>query len=135
MRPIKFRIYDKARKEWVRDTENAFNLLGELVIMGEILRRPDDTGVKLSELNDLEVMQFTGLLDKNGKEIYEGDVVEDPKIHTKRWLIELSQRYRVRWFHPELHTNDISHFVGWKKIHWQHKRDPTVIILGLAIGN
>jgi len=75
MRTIKFRIWDKGRNAWHVDNEHAVNLFGETIIMGEILRRPDDTGVKISELNDLVPMQFTGLLDKNRKEIYEGDWV------------------------------------------------------------
>lgn len=64
MRTIKFRAWDKENKRMYDGLPN---------FGSKVWWFPDEGyGVSLKEL---ELMQFTGLLDKNGKEIYEGDVV------------------------------------------------------------
>lgn len=74
MREIKFRVWNKQNNSMIPDDFIAIDLDGEI---SEIDMFDDCTWKGTARCkNKYILMQYTGLKDKNGTEIYEGDILE-----------------------------------------------------------
>jgi uncharacterized phage protein (TIGR01671 family) len=87
MREIKFRAWDKKKLEMYSNNSNILGNMGSYHPAGQV--------------PNWDIMQYTGLKDRNGKEIYEGDVVQYSTAYYGK--LKTDNKQEIKWIEDMEH--------------------------------
>ena len=119
-REIRFRAWDKKNEKFFEPIYEAYkgNLHDiNISLGGQVAERTLDICADMKRTDDFILQQYTGLLDKNGKEIYEGDIIKDRYENEVEVVVFGNIGYDGKW-------NGLTGFAlkSWESKHWEtHK--------------
>jgi len=105
-REIKFRVWSVISKQMI----SAEDMLKNDYLMGFDGRIYSQLQSRFGDRDCWEIMQFTGLKDKNGKEIYEGDIIKN-KYGVKR-VVEWKEGHNAIGFALGRASSDHREVIG-----------------------
>lgn len=118
-REIKFRAWDESQKYMAYQGTTDLETLQSFI----------------HHFGDKQLMQFTGLKDMNGKEIFEGDIVCDNEYCTFFWrgVIKFSHGvFGAEWISS---ARSLSMYGSWGQKHNLRKLDDDIIENMVVVGN